>query len=144
MTSRSLVWWVDRCFGARIVPAKLRDGGIKIRTYAELYPDDPAVPDAVWIPEVTARGWVILTKDKEIRRNPEEIAAIRRASARYVCLSAKGMSGEQQADCLLGHWRTLEGVVDTRKPPLLVTVTRADVRWLDGTDWRVAKARRAR
>jgi hypothetical protein len=138
------VYWVDRCLGGHVVPDGLRAAGVAIRTYAELYPHDTEVPDATWIPEVTARGWVILTKDENIARNPAEIAALRRAQAIYVCLAAKGMTAPQQVECLLVHWRTIEGVVDTRKPPVLVKVTRNEVRCLDGDEWRPVKHKKPR
>jgi hypothetical protein len=34
------VYWVDRCLGAEVVPQALRDAGIGIKTYADLYPND--------------------------------------------------------------------------------------------------------
>lgn len=139
MVRADLIFWVDRCLGTRVVPEALRDAGVAICTYADLYPHDPEVPDAAWIPEVTARGWIILTKDSAISRNPEELAALRRAKALYVCLAAKKMTGPQQAACLLHHWRTIEGLVTTRKPPVIVKVTGSHVQWHDGTTWRPVK-----
>jgi len=56
--------------GGDIVPGSLRSAGVEVRTYAELHPSDSKVPDHEWIPEVAERGWVILTKDKRIRRLP--------------------------------------------------------------------------
>jgi len=79
-----LIFWVDRCLGAHVVPGRLRDAGVSIRTYLDLYPDDPEVPDARWIPEVAAHGWIILTKDQAISRNLAELAVLRRSRARYV------------------------------------------------------------
>lgn len=79
MSRDDLIFWVDRCLGAHIVPDGLRAAGIAIRTYADLYPTDDEVADAKWIPEVTAGGWVILTKDEAISRNPAEVSALRRA-----------------------------------------------------------------
>jgi len=38
--------------------------------------------DGQWIREVTTRGWIILTRDKHIRRNPLERAAFLSARAR--------------------------------------------------------------
>lgn len=113
-----LVYWVDRCLGAHVVPDRLRAAGVAVRTYAELYPNDTGVDDVDWIPEVTARGWVILTKDEAISRNPAEISILRRARAIYVCLAAKAMTGAEQAECLVEHWRTIDGVVRARKPPV--------------------------
>ena len=100
------------------------------------------MPDHVWIPEVTARGWIILTKDKRIRYSPVEIRAIQEANARYVCLSAGNLRGDEQAQCLLQHWKTIDSVVASKRAPLIVTVTRLQVQWLDGQTWRVAKRKR--
>src|SRR5690606_12668297 len=94
-----------------------------------------------WIPEVTARGWVILTKDAAITRNPWESDAVVRAKARFVCLAAQNMGGPAQAECLLRHWRTIEGVIRSRKPPVLVKVVRTEVRWYDGRVWRKVKSK---
>lgn len=144
MPRDDLIFWVDRCLGAHVVPDGLRAAGIAIRTYVDLYPDDDDVADAKWIPEVTARGWIILTKDEAISRNPAEVSVLRRAKAIYVCLAAKGMTAPAQVECLLKHWRTIEGVVASRKPPVIVKVTRSDVRWHDGSEWRAVKHKKRR
>ena len=144
MRQDELIFWVDRCLGVRIVPGRLRGAGISIRTYLDLYPQDPAVPDAQWIPDVTARGWIILTKDQAISRNPAELQVLRRAKARYVCLAAKNMTGSEQAECLLEHWRTIDGLVAARKPPVIVKVTRSEVRWHDGSIWRPSRLKKRR
>ena len=136
------IYWIDRCLGSNVVPAALRTVGVEIRTYADLYPNDPKIQDADWIPEVAGRGWVILTKDKNIRRLSVEVQALRAAQARYVCLSAANMTGEAQVACLLQHWKTIDSVVASKRAPLIVAVTRANVQWLDGDDWRVAKHKR--
>lgn len=137
-----LIYWVDRSLGKDIVTTALRAAGVKVTTYADLYPNDPMVEDHVWIPEVSARGWVILTKDKNIRRSPIEIEALRNANSRYVCLSAGNMRGDEQAACLVQHWKTIDSVVIHKPVPLIVSVTRYHVQWLDGEKWRVAKRKR--
>ena len=136
------VYWIDRSLGTKLVPDALRAHGVSIETYDDLYPTDPRVPDEQWIVDVTARGWIIVTKDKNIRRAPAELAALHRAEARYVCLSAAGMRGPDQAACLVHHWKTIDGLVGHRSPPLIVTVTRTRVQWLDGTTWRKCKHKR--
>lgn len=136
------VYWVDRCLGSNILPAALRAAGVDTRTYADIYPDDPKIQDSDWIPEVAGRGWVILTKDKNIRRLQVEVQALQQAKARYVCLSSANMTGDAQVDCLLHHWKTIDSVVGSKPAPLIVTVTRANVQWLDGENWRIAKRKR--
>ena len=133
-----LAYWFDRCLG-RAAPDAFEREGFETHRYEELYPDEPDVADALWIPAVTARGWVIVTKDAAITRNPAEIAALRQASARFVCLAAQGMTGPDQIECLLRHWRTVEGQLRSRKPPVIVKVLRREVQRHDGGGWRRVK-----
>lgn len=35
------------------------------------------IKDREWIPDIGARGWLVVSKDKQIRRRPEERRAIR-------------------------------------------------------------------
>jgi hypothetical protein len=137
-----VIYWVDRCLGTNIVPSALRAIGVQVQTYDSLYPNDTRVPDHVWIPEVAQRGWVILTKDKRIRHAREEIDALRSAGARYVCLSSAQLTGSEQAECLVRHWKTIDSVVINKPAPLIVSVTRQNVQWLDELSWRVAKRKR--
>ncbi len=138
------VWWVDRCLGAHLLPTALRERGLTIRTHADLYGSRDSVPDAEWILDVAKRGWVILTKDQAILRTPVEIEALRTARAKYVCLSAKGLSGPQQAECFAAHWKTIEGVVAARKAPLILAVNRTGVREFKAREnaWREVKPKR--
>lgn len=133
---------MDRCLGTNIVPGALRAIGVQVQTYEALYPHDTTIADHLWIPEVAARGWVILPKDKRIRHSPVEIEALRAAKARYVCLSASKMNGNEQAECLVQHWTTIDSVVASKRAPSIVSVTRGHVQWLDGRTWRVAKRKR--
>lgn len=84
------IYWIDRCLGTDVVPTALRDAGIEIRTYADLYPNNSNVLDEVWIPEVAGLDWVILTKDKNIRRSPVEITALRTVAYRTGDVSRPG------------------------------------------------------
>lgn len=136
------MWWIDRCLGTTSVPERLRALGADIRLYRETYPNDPAVEDARWILEITANGWCILTKDSAIRTNPAERAILLRARARYVTLASANLSGAEQADLLAHHWRTIEGVVAVRKPPLILSVNKKDVCELKESEWAKVKHKR--
>jgi hypothetical protein len=65
-------FFTDRCLGNYDLPATLRGAGMQLQTHKEAgYAHD--TPDVVWIPEVAAAGMVILTKDKDIRRDRLEL-----------------------------------------------------------------------
>jgi len=56
--------------------------------------------DVDWLPLVGARGWVLITKDKNIRKREIELRALRQAGVRTFVLTASGLSGAGQAEVL--------------------------------------------
>jgi hypothetical protein len=69
----SLTFFLDHQIGRYVVAEALRAAGARIEVHLDHFPGDK--PDAEWIPEVGGRGWVLITKDQEIRRNPLERGA---------------------------------------------------------------------
>lgn len=75
-----LVLFVDRALGAEDVPTALREAGATVEVMDDHFPD--VSDDSEWIVAVTQRGWVILTKDKRIRRNRLERLGSRRGGVK--------------------------------------------------------------
>src|SRR4051794_37837765 len=88
-------FFVDRSLGGRIVADALR----KADELVEVHDDHFAIdaPDEIWLPDVGARGWVVLSKDDRIRRNPVERAALRAAGVAAFFLGRSDLRGEQMA-----------------------------------------------
>ena len=57
-------------------------------------------PDLEWLPKVGARGWILITKDKQIRKREIELRALRQANVRAFVLTAAGLTGKEQARVL--------------------------------------------
>ncbi len=49
----------------------------------------PTTRDEEWIPQVAKRGWVALTHDRQIRRRPNEVAAVEASALRLIVLVSK-------------------------------------------------------
>lgn len=86
---------MDECLG-RHIPAELAAAGHDIRAWHEHF---AGAADVEWLPVIGARGWVLLTKDKEIRRRPLKIEAILRAGVRAFALTATELRREEQPQC---------------------------------------------
>jgi hypothetical protein len=54
-------------------------------------------PDVDWLPKVGARHWVLITKDKNIRKREIELRALIEARVRAFVLTSGGLTGEAQA-----------------------------------------------
>jgi hypothetical protein len=91
---------------------------------------DSATLDPDWIPEVTARGWLIITRDSHIQDNPAEIAAVRDHAARMVVLGGRDAGSTfRQLEVLMAQWRAIEARSAEPGPYIYVATRR--------TFWRV-------
>ncbi len=71
-------FFVDRSLGRGIVVYTLRAAGEFVHAHDDHFAQN--TPDAEWLIEVGRRGWVVLTKDKNIRSNQLEHVALVRAN----------------------------------------------------------------
>jgi predicted nuclease of predicted toxin-antitoxin system len=76
-------------------------------------------PDEEWIPEVAARGWVILTKDKNIRRRAGEREALVTSQARIITLTSGNMRGAAMSALFVGHLAEMEQLASTQPAPFV-------------------------
>ncbi len=91
--------FLDRNLGKHIIANLLRDNGMAIEVH-----DDhllPAAPDEDWIALVGRKGWVAVTKDRNVRYRMAELQAIRQHSARVVVIRMKNATGPEIADVLI-------------------------------------------
>jgi hypothetical protein len=56
--------------------------------------------DVDWLPQVGAHGWILITKDKNIRKREPELRALKESGVRAFVLTASGLNGEDQARVL--------------------------------------------
>jgi PIN like domain len=82
------------------VPARLRAEGLVVHVMADVYPHLDTLDDVVWIREQTELGRVLLTKDRQIRRNEAEKEAVRESGARMFTIPKASLTGPQMADRL--------------------------------------------
>jgi hypothetical protein len=81
---------VDRSLG-KGMGRLLREAGATVELHDDHFPQTEL--DKNWIPNVTARGWVILTKDKNIRRPSGEREDVLLAGAKVFTLTSGNMRG---------------------------------------------------
>lgn len=118
----SLTFFLDHQIGRYQVAQALRAAGAKVEVHLDHFAGD--MPDVDWIPAVANRGWVLITKDQNIRRNPLEVASYRASRLRGFVATGKDMNaqelGELLVQCLPGMVRRAAG----RPGPLLFTISR--------------------
>jgi len=94
-------------------------------------PIHPGEKDTVWLPQVAAQGWVILTRDRRLRSRPAERQAILDNGAKVVILESRAsLSKWGQLEVVVPRWRRFEELADLPGPWLYVA-TRSGLRSQD-------------
>jgi hypothetical protein len=95
----------------------LRDAGARVEAHDDHFAQNE--PDESWIPNVAGRGWVILTKDKNIRRRAGEREALVAGQAKIITLTSGNMRGEEMATLFVRHIPEMEQLASTRAGPFV-------------------------
>jgi predicted nuclease of predicted toxin-antitoxin system len=104
------VFFIDRSLGVEPLRTALMDAGLRVEIHDDHFQRDEE--DRIWLAEVSARLWVVLTKDQRLRYRPLEIAALRASNARVFILIAGNLKGTEVAAAFQAAlpqiWRILE------------------------------------
>ena len=91
--------FLDRNLGRHIIADRLRAEGMAVEVHDDHLPLD--APDEEWIALVGRKGWVAITKDRNVRCRAAELRAIRRHSARVIVIRMKNATGSDIAELLV-------------------------------------------
>ncbi len=116
----SRVYFTDRDLGKQF-PARLRAAGLAVERHADHFAPD--APDALWLPEVGRRGWVVVTHDERIRYKANELAAV---TQHHVAMLL--VVGHAPFAVLAEHFvhtlPRIEAFVEAHRPPYIAKVLR--------------------
>ncbi len=121
----SLVFFIDRSLGGRVIAEALRAAGAQVEIHDTHF--DLDAPDVQWLAAMGDRGWVVLSKDARIRRDAFEREALRSANVKAFFLTQQGLTGEEMAQIFVA---ALPGMVTRagRQPgPFIYTLSREGV-----------------
>ena len=88
--------YIDESLSQRLLGDVLKQHKLDVKIRADLFRE--GVADVDWLAYAGKRRWIVLTKDKAIRRRSNELLVLMNARVRAFVLSAGEMTGEQQAD----------------------------------------------
>lgn len=106
------VFFTDRNLGRHLVPQRLREAGLQVEIHDDHFAQD--VADAVWLPEVAARGWVVLTADQNLRYNRLEREALLASGARVFVIVGR-TTHQQKAEAVIRGRHRIERLLQSRR-----------------------------
>lgn len=108
------VYFVDECLGRHVVPDALRAA---VTEHERVEQRPQGTLDLEWIPEAARGNWVCFTKDRALRRRPNERAALLHgAFATFLVGEAKG---EEHARRIVGALPVVRRILRSRDVPLV-------------------------
>lgn len=118
----SFILFIDRDAWSGKLDAALRVAGIPFQAHRDHFAHD--TPDADWLRKVGRRGWLVLTRDQNIRRKPNELAALREACVILFALTSGNLSAQETADIVVRAWPKLRALAAQTTPPAIFSVSR--------------------
>jgi predicted nuclease of predicted toxin-antitoxin system len=85
----------------------------------------PDAPDEEWLAVAGREKWIVLTRDKHIRRRPAELEAFREHKVVVFVLAAGNASAAETADLVTHLYDKIQRLATQAKPPIMYNVTRS-------------------
>jgi predicted nuclease of predicted toxin-antitoxin system len=112
-------YFIDRALGKSIGKA-LEDLGVKVEFHNQHFPPDS--PDIEWLPIVSERGWIVLTKDENIGRNELEIQAMALANAKVFALVSGNIKREDMINIFVNAMEKIDKFAQGNNAPFIAKV----------------------
>jgi len=100
---------LDECICAKTIIDALEQAGEEVHTVIGEY--GRGRQDQEWLPDAGGKRYVVLTKDRAIRRTPLECAAVMDNRVLYFALTSGNMTGEQMAKAIVAALADIKGIV---------------------------------
>ena len=98
----------------------LQQRGRVVHMHKQVFPD--GTPDRIWIPDVTARGWIIVTHDRRLQDRHLEWMAFLRAKARVLWFKGDRASGLDITEAFLSALPANGKLMADLRPPYIIKV----------------------
>lgn len=120
----STTFFTDRNLG-NTFPDILQAAGISVERHSDHFADNASDPD--WLAGTKGNGWVVLTRDKAIRRRPNEIQAVEDARVAMLVLIGKSRHAIL-AENFIRALPRVEAFLTAHKPPYIARVYEPDAK----------------
>ena len=117
------VYFTDRDLGYRIFPDALEEAGLTVIRHDDAF-RDPTTPDTEWLRRVANEGWIAITGNQDILRQPLEVAAIRESRAVMLVVVGTHVPAQERARNFINTLPKIERLLETMEPPAIAKVYR--------------------
>jgi hypothetical protein len=124
-------FFLDRASESTALRDALQAKGARVESHRDYYKDDE--DDAVWLPEVAEKGWVIISQNQF---NELEREAIRNAKGRAFLIVHGDMKGEEEAAMIAAALPKILRILKANKAPFIARIYNPKKILLTSTEFR--------
>lgn len=117
----ALTVYLDRNFGSKIAVEILRAKGISCEVHDRHL--SPNAPDEDWVELCSKKGWIAVTKDTRLRKNPIIVQTIKASDAGIFVFKVKGLKMKEQAELLAEFYPKIVRYYLDAKRPFLASIS---------------------
>ena len=113
--------FIDRCAWSKRLGEALKATGISHVAHHERF--SPACPDEEWLTAAGMQNWIIISRDQNIRRKPNELKAFRDARLIVFTLASGNASAADTTELVVSLHGKFQKLAHTAKPPAMFSVS---------------------
>jgi hypothetical protein len=95
---------------------------MEVKTLADFL--QPGAKDTDWLAALAGQDWIVLTKDKNIRRRPLEAQALIAAGLRVFVITSTDLTGDEAGSIFVEAIPKIRRFCQKHEPPFIAGVTR--------------------
>ncbi len=122
MDSAAVTLFIDRDTWSHKLDTALRAASIPFEAFRQHFRQD--AEDVEWLPKVAQAKWVVVTRDQNIRRRANEIAAVREGGLHLFALTSGNLSAAETGELVVAAWPRIRSAVAATPPPAFWSITR--------------------
>lgn len=116
-------YFTGQDLGYRIFPDALEEAGLTVIRHDDAF-RDPTTPDTEWLRRVANEGWIAITGNQDILRQPLKVAAIRESGAVMLVVVGTHVPAQERARNFINTLPKIERLLETMEPPAIAKVYR--------------------
>jgi predicted nuclease of predicted toxin-antitoxin system len=112
-------YFIDRALGKSIGKA-IQSLGLQVEFHNEHFKPDS--PDTEWLPIVSKKGWIVLTKDENIGRRNIEIKSFAHCQGRVFVLVARNLNTEKIINIFTNTMPKIDQFTQNNQAPFIAKI----------------------
>jgi predicted nuclease of predicted toxin-antitoxin system len=115
------VFFLDACLGKHRIASELQAAGESVIVHDDHFPQ--GTQDEIWLEEVGKKGWVVLTKDDNIRYHKTERESVSKAGAAVFIMPRGNLKAEVMAAILVKALPRIKRFLASHARPFIARLT---------------------